>query len=321
MPILKNGHFCRSESFESHHQQTKQTLTDFRAQGGSLFEQRTMRQMNIEDALKFTFRGGRWGPDLQYTIGESLLQLKDYAQGKQHLPHPIFSTITHRIINRNNTNYESNWIAYGFSYIDHKNYKIIDERAPNQDEIKQLQFAFAEYYPEHKVSFLPFEIKYQWVSGFIDAISNRRRILRCGDDVSVLFHDNIEYLQVQKCLIVHSGKKIFSFIFPLWYNKIHSDSIQLVCKWEQNRNYLMPLPANTIQEQVITFHNCKRRCTCGKKSRCSCDNICKTNKVCQTHYSPNCAECVKSSFVEVDLHTTFNEFMVFDSSYGFQLDL
>ena len=115
MPILKNGHFSRTGSFEAHHQQVKRVLREFRAQGIRQFESSTFQEIIHHEALTFALQGGRWGSDCSLKIGSGLFDMKNHhivnGHDNENAPHPVFAPfllVPKPVINRE-VEYPSEW--------------------------------------------------------------------------------------------------------------------------------------------------------------------------------------------------------------------
>ena len=120
MPILKNAHFSRTGTFESHHWQMKETMKRFQSQGAINFEKTSLQQVCLHGTLLFIYEGRRWGEELQHCAGASLLELKDYGKGREDLPHPILRHVCRYSALKDQetrSKYRSNWRPNGMVYI------------------------------------------------------------------------------------------------------------------------------------------------------------------------------------------------------------
>ena len=319
LPILKNANFSRTGAFESHHRLMKETMRNYQTQGAIMFEKCTLSQLCLQDALRFVFEGGRWGNNLEFRAGDGLLKLQNYIKGKEHLPHPLLRHLCpQRIEEKLDCNYKSSWRIKGYVYVTKGNYKVIDTSPPTPEEKKQIQAALDQYYADDKVQ-LNDESSFTWTTGFVDTSSFRRLSVWCGEDIEILFGGTNEFIRIQKCLIVTHLNHVYPLLFPLWYQKKERTTVQLLTKWEGNQDDLIPLPPHLFTQHVLVFHNCNRKCVCGQKI-CICEVVCSIKMVCKTHLQYNCGVCSKSTFVKADIHSHNNEYMMFDSSSGFELD-
>ena len=322
MPILKNAHFSRTGTFESHHRQMKEAMKHFQSQGAINFEKTSLQQVCLLDTLLFIYEGGRWGEELQHCAGSSLLELKDYGKGREDLPHPILRHVCRYSALKDQearSNYRSNWRSNGMVYIKQGSYKIKDKTMPAAAEVKDIQAGLDQYYAEYKVQ-IDDTTQFKWVSGLVNTSSSPRVSIRCGEDIEIDFDGGVQYVQVQKCLLIHHQQYIYPFFFPLWYEKRNNSLMQIVSKWNGNQDTLIPLPPTVYAQHVLVLHNCNRNCEC-QLPECTCENICKIRRLCKIHRDFHCPVCSKQSFIKADMHSSKNEFMVFNSSFGFVLDL
>ena len=319
LPILKNANFSRTGTFESHHRLMKQTMRDYQSQGAIMFEKCSLSHLCLQDALRFIFEGGRWGNSLQFRASNHLLILKDYRKGKENLPHPSLRHLCPiRREEKNKVQHRSTWRAIGMVYVQRANYQVVDNSSPSEGEIKELQAALNENYAEDKVQ-LNSTTSYKWCTGFIDNSLIRPISIQRSEDIEVKFSGSTEYVRVQKCLVVQHQNYVYPFFFPLWYQKKASTLTPLLRKWEGNNDDLIPLPPHLFTQHVLVLHNCRRSCVCGKK-RCICVDVCAIKRACKSHLDVDCNICKNNDFLKADIHADTNEFMVFDASFGFELD-
>ena len=133
----------------------------------------------------------------------------------------------------------------------------VDHSVPNKKEIEALQTAFDTYYEDLKLSIYETDIKFQGHQGFNLPTAYWCHKVRVNDDFAISFNGDIEYVRIQKCLVVEKLARRFCFIFPLWYNIISNYGIiPLVSKWEGNDNQLLPFPVHFVREQVLVLHDC-----------------------------------------------------------------
>ncbi len=167
LPILKSAHFTRAETFESHHVRNKDTLNYFKSQGCAQYEVQTMKQISLQEGLRFLFQKGRWGEDLKFKAGPKLLNLKNYAPGLEQEPHPLLQVFTSKIFYKTPTAfvYKSCWWATAMSYKEINGYKVPDTSNPSPKELKSIQSSLDEYYPDQK-----FQIKIAGIKGMFFSI-------------------------------------------------------------------------------------------------------------------------------------------------------
>ena len=293
-------------------------LRDFQAKGVRKFEISTLEEIAHQESIWFLMQGGRWGETLQHQASPNLLSIRQ----KNHRLHPtiqrfavgkymIKSVDDHYI-------YHSQWKPSSAVNISTNNGENSDLPNPSQEELEALQSSFDVNYPEHKISMSNDDLKFTWVRGFDRLQSYRTSKIRVGDDVSIIFNGLKEAIFVQKCLLITKDVHRYCFIFPLWYDYINRNAVpSLVSKWSGNSDTLIPVPADSVQEQIFVLHNCHRKCDCGD-NLCQCV-LCEIQHVCVKHDDSNCNFC--ADFVQQDVHNlTHNEYYIFDRSLGFEPD-
>jgi len=282
------------------------------------FEMYTLKEIVYQESLRFLIQGGRWGKNLENQCSADLLAMTDKS-GEKH--HPVLRMFHMIHFDKKETDfvYHSKWRPSSKLYISCGNRNIADTSKPSEVELQELQTSFDTNYPTHAISVHDCELEFQWVKGFNQLRLFRTFKIRVGDDVAINFSGSKEYIFVHKCLIVTKAMNIYCFIYPLWYNHVnHNAALPIVSKWPGNKDPLIPLPTDVVQEQVFIMHNCNRICNC-QENPCFCD-LCSIQEVCLVHNLPDCESCTE--YVKEDVHSSDNnEFLVFGSALGFEPDI
>ncbi len=202
---------------------------------------------------------------------------------------------------------------------------------PTLQQRAAIQFRINELYTGHQVDLELQEAKYFWVTGFTRKDTDAESYQN-GDDCSVASGDDRWYCRISESVVVVVNGLVFYFSFVFWYDRrtrssyprpVNPGGVILVEKWHGNGQLNLPLTPSAFIERVLVLHFCVRWCSrvpvCQQPDRCICNAKCRAYYFCANHVSTPCS-C--TSKVLLDSHNeSINEYIIFDSRFGFQHDL
>ena len=205
LPIYRSVQFTRSQSFEANHQAIKAVTTKARGVG-DVPEVAAMKRIIELEAIQYVMCGGRWGSMQQFQAGSSLLSVADIQTNKMH---PMLQHILGSKENFDNWTYTTK--CYQQS--------VLDTTRPSHSSLQNIDAVLNPYFPDIKdVLFQP-STSFVWVKG----VTNNGIKYRVGSDIKINFNGDVEYIQIQGCLMIHTPQHQYYFlIYPLWYEKIHN---------------------------------------------------------------------------------------------------
>jgi hypothetical protein len=333
---LQSAHFSSTGSYETHHKHHKSH------KALSLLCQ--LRRHMIRDTISMCLHGTKWGEDGQFQFGQALLHLRDTRTGKEHLPHPILSSIS-TLLPRGN-------IKVGLTLVDNKGWVPVRHQ---QKDIKpsgipdSVLVTLTETY--EKVLGKGFEFsRIMEVASVKNITAPVEVVITVGDHVGAVFQRKTAYLQIKRMLVVGAHESandpgletLRMWVQPVWYELLmkngqhwqHTERETFML--ERSEDNVLWLPVDQVIEPVLIVHSCIRLCNANEKvirktkspipghpssgwwCDCTGTNLCAIRKVCSKHSLPVCIECPACDFIEVDVHNLKNNhYELLDRSVGF----
>ena len=281
-----------------------------------------MQRATQRRALRFILKGGVWGEDGQHRAGPGLLGLKDYAPGKEHLPHPMILKLTGWMPPKQFHHSGGSWSGGG-KWIPRSLEHHAETLQPSDPMYKWLGSSHRIYYCDGgtildgHMRFPSGPVQVQRCPALIENQGRRKLIFREGDDVQVMWGAKAAYCTIQQVLVVWILPKAYIWLVPgVWYYEIEKGKAHHLRSTSMQRREVpgtdrsfAPIPAHDIIQQVAVQHSCEMT---GPR-KCSFERSCQHGAACR---KVKCARWVH--FKESNRFEIIDRAAGFVSSYIYQ---
>eukprot|EP00455_Lapot_gusevi_P042173 TRINITY_DN496_c0_g1_i6.p1 TRINITY_DN496_c0_g1~~TRINITY_DN496_c0_g1_i6.p1 ORF type:complete len:392 (-),score=-34.55 TRINITY_DN496_c0_g1_i6:74-1249(-) len=255
LPTWNNVRFFRTQSFEMRHKLAKAAIRNTNKRD---IEGTMANFDNVLSTLRYVYHGGRWGADLRYQAGESLMRLAQ-TPGANKPPTCI----------RSLTNYH--WLVPASFQFRPQQWHCKGSKKPlnlSDNVMESIKMCIDTFCPHLDcTTFFSRPIAYECSRWLWMEDGMLQSDIQNGDVVKVNFNSNDEICRVETILCLQIGSEELHVFIPAWYEKKGKHAqlhLQQVRGWPHSGT-ICALPASLIIEPVMLTHSCDSTCKVVKK--------------------------------------------------------
>lgn len=342
LPALMNANLASTQGFERRHVLSKAMMSTGGNKVGQKEDIATRRIVQLE-GFKNALHGTTWGPDGDFKLGQGILNMRDYRQGREHLPHFLLETIAPTMIAlqrarqpdvKATVRHQGKWIPMKTS---------LTRPTWAQDLTEQdMQSVRNRLLADDDDDDVPLDEHVNPTILYVHSIltikeGGKRVKVTVGDHVRVEGHPLFSHVRVRAFVILQNVLACIADGYQLLRNKQSSRQNKMVMKPDM-ATAATAIFAETICEPVCIVHACQHlddqqatskmyKKTWGKDlgslattTSDALSRTCHVIRACINHASHKCkdAGCADKSKWNISLcHTARNKYEVFDADSGF----
>ena len=247
--------FFRTDKFEAKHKPNKDRGKGSKSgKWGTSGERVATRWDRRVNAVRVALLGYKWGPNGEYGLADSFIELTDPRKKKTHLPHPLFLPFTRLLPKRPLVDLSALDRLEGAG-----DWEVADMQPPDRGYLSETEkewvvYSFKSYYNSVSVNISDISVVHP-VGVLKRSEKHRTLFIRQGDDAAIIYDEEkdtkLSYCTLEKVCIIVIDKVGYLWLFPHWY-------------WPQKGHFLdsilfcFPKPPSrslSICSNIISFCN------------------------------------------------------------------
>ena len=337
LPAMRNGRFCDTLVFETHHKASKMGAKGAKSgRGGLGGESHSVGVWGKQWCWRVMLLGISWGGGL--SLPPILRDLRDPRKGKEHLPHPLWQNFTKLLpIPRQKPQFSDiKWKMNGdwFPTSLTAALNLTDDQQISPAMLGMIQYNYNTLFPDEKIELADI----LWVrraEQMRNEKSSRTRIVHVGDDIRITWAQNEAYATVEDILLIRIQQKDSSssssslsslsspfldylWLCPYWYEhpraanrtnrraRMHPirKTVMLERPVISESRSSPPVACEDIIMQVAVVHSCVRGDEGLPDDRCQVKKFCTKHKAELSECKEGCTDASASH--RADWHNKTN---------------
>ena len=300
LTAMRNGRFTDTLVYETHHKGSKAASKGAKSgRGGRCGEESSVKCWRRRWCMNVMLLGMSWGRDGQHSMTQTLRDLRDPRQGKQHLPHPVWLKLCKLMpvprgaptLGDIKWNLNGSWYPTSLG-------KPLD--LADITQITPEILGWFKHAHDLAVPRAPLDLEditsIRRVKIIKSACGSRTFIVHVGDDIALTHNGSMSWCTIEDLLLVTAQSESYLWIFPNWYDHprkyVHGKNLrQATPRLERTRRTQLlervpladaraqaPVPCEDILHQVLIVHNCIRQPVGLQTKQCKTRTYCTNHK-------------------------------------------